>query len=299
MDNTNAGPLVTTFSIVGYDPDVPAWGVAIASRFLAVGAQTCWTSPDAGVVVVQAHLNADNGTEGLRLLREGSSAPTTIERLMDADPHQDLRQIALIDRSGTPATFTGNACTEWAGGALGKHCAAQGNMLFSGDGCAAMVDNFEKSTGNLTRRLVNALTIGDSVSGDARGRQSAALKVVRPPWDSPFDVFTEPTIDLRVDDHREPFQELARLLDLHELLYHPTTPNEHLEQTTTSISKVQDALASLGIYNESVTGILDDATVAALNQLKATHNLRNRMTPDSWIDQRVLTYLEDLAATSD
>jgi len=107
---------------------------------------------------------------------------------------------------------------------------------------------------------------------------SAALKVVRPPWDRPFDVFTEPTIDLRVDDHRQPFQELARLLDLHELLYHPTAPNEHLEPTAASIRKVQGALASLGIYNESLSGILNGATVAALDQLKATHNLRNRMT---------------------
>jgi uncharacterized Ntn-hydrolase superfamily protein len=171
---------------VGYGPDVPAWGVAIASRFLAVSAQTCWTSPDAGVVVVQAHLNSDNGTEGLRLLREGLSSPTTIKRLMGTDPHQDLRQIAVIGRNGTPATFTGKACTEWAGGVLGKHCAAQGNMLFAGEGCAAMVDDFERSTGHLTRRLVNALTVGDSVSGDARGQQFSCIEGGASPMGSSF-----------------------------------------------------------------------------------------------------------------
>jgi uncharacterized Ntn-hydrolase superfamily protein len=204
-------PFVSTFSIVGYDPSVPAWGIAVASRFLAVGAQTCWGAGDAGVVVVQAYLNAKNGSKGVELLRQGQSSEAVIAQLMKQDINSELRQLAVIDHKGNAATYTGSGCEAWAGGVVGHHCAAQGNMLLGGEGCSAMVEHFSSSKGSLERRLVEALAIGDKVAGDARGRQSAALLVVQPPNEQSFDVFTEPTIDLRVDDHLNPFEELDLL----------------------------------------------------------------------------------------
>src|SRR5690554_5903197 len=157
-------PLISTFSIVGYDPEGPSWGIAIASRFLGVGAQTCWGNADAGVIVLQAYLNSENGPQGLQLLRAGLSANEVIEQLMARDPRAHLRQLAVIDVSGRVAAYTGEGCEAWVGHVIGSHCAAQGNMLIGGEGCAAMVSSFESSSGTLERRLVDALAVGDEVA---------------------------------------------------------------------------------------------------------------------------------------
>lgn len=286
------GPLVTTYSIVGYDPVVPAWGIAIASKFLAVGAKTCWGAGDAGVVVLQAHLNARNGPEGVELLRRGLSAGEVVDRLMTKDPHRDLRQMAAIDRQGGVATYTGSKCGFWAGAVTGEQCAAQGNMLLGGEGCQAMVEHFTSADGSLARRLVDALAIGDEVAGDSRGRQAAALYVVRPAWTEPFDVFTEPTIDLRVDDAENPYSELSRLLDLWELLYLPTAPEERLPMDGTTVRRFQRVLARFGFYNEEPTGVLDDVTRAGLQKLARMENFRRRLASEEWFDGRLLEYLE-------
>lgn len=291
-----AGPLVSTFSIVGHDPTGPAWGIAVSSRFLAVGSRTCWGAADAGVVVVQAYLNARNGSRGLELLRRGSSADEAIERLMREDPHSELRQLAIIDRSGRVASYTGSGCEAWAGGVVGAHCAAQGNMLLGGEGCEAMVEHFVASSGTLERRLVDALELGDTVAGDARGRQAAALLVVRPTNEQPFDVFTEPTIDLRVDDHENPFRELARLLDLHELVRLPTAPDERLPADEEAVRRLQGALRKLGAFAGGADGVFDVETRAALAQVVRNHNLRRRVDEAGWLDRRALDYLEQQAA---
>lgn len=288
----NSGTLVTTFSIVGYDPETPAWGIAIASRFLAVGAQTCWGAADAGVVVVQANLNAGNGREGVALLRQGVPAAEVISRLMEKDPHRDLRQMAVIDTRGEVATFTGPGCLSWAGGITGKYCAAQGNMLVGGDGCRAMVEHFATAQGSLARRLVEALALGDEKGGDFRGRQAAALYVVRPAWAEAFDVFTEPTIDLRVDDHENPLAELARLLDLWELIYLPTAPGERLAPDEATVRRYQRVLARLGYYTGELTGRLDEPTRTALQTLGRMENFRRRLSSEEWLDRRLLEYLE-------
>lgn len=291
------GPLVSTFSIVGYDPHGsasggPAWGIAVSSRFLAVGSRTCWAAPDAGVIVVQAYLNAGNGRRGLELLRDGASADDTIAQLMAVDPHAELRQMAIVDRSGRVATYTGDGCGAWAGGFTGEHSAAQGNMLLGPEGCEAMVERFESSKGTLERRLVDALTVGDRVAGDSRGRQAAALLTVRERTSEAYDLYDEPTIDLRVDDHPDPFVELSRLLDLHELVYLEPTPDERLEPTTTNVARLQRALAALGTYAGEPHGTFDAATREAMTATTYHHNLKKRLDPDGWPDTRTLTYLE-------
>lgn len=291
----DAGPLVSTFSIVGYDPEVPAWGIAIASRFLAVGAQTCWGAYDAGIVVVQANLNAQNGVEALELLRQKVRPQEVIDQLMVKDFNRDRRQIAIIDQEGEVATYTGARCNNWSGGIIGTHCAAQGNTLLSGKGCEAMVDHFVAEKGSLARRLVNALSIGDAVAGDARGRQASALLVIRPPWEEPLNVFSEPTIDLRVDDHENPFRELSRLLDLHELLYLPTAAEERMALDKPAVWRLQQVMAHLGHYHGELTGFMDAPTRESLLKTARLHNLRNRLSDTEWLDRRALEYLESRA----
>jgi uncharacterized Ntn-hydrolase superfamily protein len=286
-----------TFSIIGYDPSVPAWGIAIASRFLAVGARTCWGAPGAGVVVLQANLNALNGADGLELLRQGAAAGDVIEQLMAKDFNRDRRQMAIIDAHGTVATYTGKDCNAWAGSTVEVHCSGQGNTLFSDRGCAAMVEHFMEHKGALAWRLANALAVGDAVAGDRRGRQSAALLVVRPYWQAPLDVFAEPTIDLRVDDHTEPFGELKRLLEMHDLLYLSTAPDERLAPDEPTVRRLQRALASLGYYQGELTGVLDAPTRESLETLARRESLRNRLSDDACIDRRVLDYLERKAST--
>ena len=286
-------PLITTYSIVGYDPAEQAWGIAIASRFLAVGARTCWGEPDAGVVAIQAYANTGNGKEGVALLQQGVTAKAVIAQLMAKDPYRHLRQIAVIDWLGNVATYTGEGCSDWAGGFARAHCAAQGNMLVNGEGCQAMVEHFERSTGSLERRLVDALTLGESVGGDMRGRQAAALYTVRRPPAEAYDVFTEPVLSLRVDDHPDPCSELARLVDLYELVYFPTSGSEQVEMTKEIVLRYQRVLARRGYYSGALHGKLDEGTGAALRTLARTENFRKRLPAESpWLDRRLLEHLE-------
>ncbi|MEM7124787.1 MAG: DUF1028 domain-containing protein [Chloroflexota bacterium] len=287
-----AGPLVSTFSIVGYDPTASAWGIAIASRFLAVGARTCWGAPDAGVIVLQAYLNADNGPKGLTLLKQGLTAADVVKELMAQDPYPHLRQMAVIDLQGNVETYTGEGCGSWTGGVPGTHCAAQGNMLLGGEGCEAMVEHFANAEGNLARRLVDALAIGDAVAGDFRGRQAAALYIVRPPFKESYDVFTEPVIDLRVDDHANPFDELKRLLDLYELIYLPTARDERMKPDDATVKRYQQALIGLGYYSGEPHGQLDEATQQALQTLGRMENFSKRLGQTDWLDGRLLEYIE-------
>jgi uncharacterized Ntn-hydrolase superfamily protein len=297
MSHEQAGPLVSTFSIIGYDPDAPAWGIAVASKFLAVGARTCWGASgqegSLGVSVVQAHLNADNGREAVELIKSGAGAEEVLQRLMEKDPYRDLRQQAVIDGQGHVATYTGKDCVPWAGGILGEHCAAQGNMLLNGDGCRAMVDHFASSKEWLARRLVDALALGDEQGGDSRGRQSAALYMVRPLLGERYDVFSEPTIDLRVDDAENPHSELSRLLDIYELVYWTTAADERLPLNEKTLRRCQAALAKLGFYKQEPNGHNDAAFETALQAAARRENLRRRVvTPLEWIDARALAHLE-------
>lgn len=213
---------------------MPVWGIAVASRFLAVGARACWGAPDAGVIVIQAHYNARNGAEGVGLLQAGAPAPDVIAQLM---AH------------------------------AGRRRAAQGNMLVGRETIDAMIARFECQSGSLARRLVDALAAGDAAGGDARGRQSSALRVVRPSNGDGYDVFSHRHIDLRVDDHPHPCQELARLLDLYELVHEVTADEEWVPATPEVVTRLQRGLAALGYYKAAASGILDDPTRAALTCL--------------------------------
>lgn len=201
-----------TFSIVGYDPKNGDVGVAVASKFFAVGSVVPWAKAGVGAVATQSFANTTYGPRGLGLMAKGKTPEEVIKELTDSDPQKDRRQVGMVDAKGNVATFTGTGCLPWAGGVTGKHYAAQGNILVGEQVVKAMGEAFEKTEGSLAEKLMAALEAGDNAGGDKRGKQSAALLVVREKGG--YAGFNDRYIDLRVDDHTEPMKELRRLLKI-------------------------------------------------------------------------------------
>jgi uncharacterized Ntn-hydrolase superfamily protein len=202
---------VNTFSIVAYDPDRKEWGVAVASKYLAVGAVVPWAKAGVGAVATQAYVNTTYGSRGLELLAEGKSADEVLKLLTDADPGKDHRQVGIVDAQGRPARFTGSGCNAWAGSRAGEHYTCQGNLLTGEEVVEAMAKAFEAGKGPLAWRLMDALEAGEKAGGDRRGKQSAAILVVRDKGG--VDGHSDRFVDFRVDDHDNPVQELARILE--------------------------------------------------------------------------------------
>jgi uncharacterized Ntn-hydrolase superfamily protein len=204
--------VVATFSVVGYDPDAKEWGVAVASKFLAVGSVVPWAEAGIGAVATQSYANVTFGPKGLELMRKGKTAEEALKALVDDDEGRDQRQVGMIDAKGEASTFTGKKCLAWAGGKTGKHYACQGNILAGPEVVDAMAKAFEESKGPLAWRLMLALEAGDRAGGDKRGKQSAAVYVAKAKGG--YAGLNDRYIDFRVDDHKEPIPELARVLAL-------------------------------------------------------------------------------------
>ena len=216
-DHLPGPPPVATFSIVAVDPETGEVGVAVESKFLAVGSVVPWAKAGVGAVATQAWANTSYGPEGLKLLAAGEAAEAVIKKMTDADQNRDQRQVAVIAADGKAANFTGSGCLDWAGGITGKNFAVQGNLLAGEAVVEAMAESFRASEGKgvaLAQRLIDALRAGQKAGGDKRGRQSAALLVVRQGWG--YGGFSDRFRDLRVDDHATPIEELQRLYDLHQ-----------------------------------------------------------------------------------
>jgi uncharacterized Ntn-hydrolase superfamily protein len=205
---------VATYSIVACDLDAGQWGVAVQSKFLGVGAVVPWAEPHVGAVATQAFANPSYGPEGLALLRDGLTAQEAADRLTAADEGSAQRQLGIVDGDGRSASFTGSECNEWAGGRSGACYAAQGNILVSAETVDALAETFEAGTGKpLTQRLLDCLDAAQAAGGDSRGQQSAALLVVQE--NGGYAELSNSLVDLRVDDHERPLEELRRLYDLH------------------------------------------------------------------------------------
>ncbi len=271
-----------TYSIVAFDPGPREWGTAVQSKFPAVGALVPWVEVDAGAIVTQAWMNVSYGNEGLALLRAGRSAQETVDRLVAGDHDRGHRQLAVIDRNGTAANFTGEECLSWAGGIVGTGYAAQGNTLVSADTVDAIASSFEASTGRpLAERLLGALIAAQAAGGDRRGQQAAALKVVgRGRGYGGCDI----AVDLRVDDSREPLTELARLYDLHQL-YFGYTPDEQWVTVSPELRmQLAASLAKLGY----ATGELEKD----LNAWAGTENFEERMCGPDRLDPVVIEQIQ-------
>lgn len=282
--------LVSTFSIVGYDPAAKEWGVAVQSKFLAVGAVVPWLKAGVGAVATQSWANTTFGPAGLSLLEQGASAQEAIDRLIADDEGRDLRQVGLIDANGNAATFTGKDCYPWAGGVTGKHYAAQGNILVSEETVTAMARTFEAAEGDLADRLLAALAAGGQAGGDSRGEQSAALVVVKEKGG--YGGYNDRYIDLRVDDHATPIAELIRIHQLYKLYFYKTKAENVIAIDAELRKEIAGHLVRTK-YADSVE-LNDAAFHESLQSFYLTENFDERITEKGTIDHEVLDYMRKM-----
>jgi uncharacterized Ntn-hydrolase superfamily protein len=280
--------IVATFSIVAFDPETDALGVAVQSKFLAVGSVVPWASAGIGAVATQAMANYNYGPNGLELMARGETADDTIEELISADEDREHRQIGAVDAGGRAATFTGSECFEWAGGVTGEHYAAQGNILVGGETVEAMARTYTETRGDLGARLLAALDAGQVAGGDSRGKQSAALLVVREGGGYGGD--NDRVVDLRVDDHPDPIRELMRIRDLHTLYFGETKPEDVVGIEGNVRTTVADALLLSGYIREP--DIEDDELFDALSAYIRKENFEEREQERGYLDQAVLEYMK-------
>ena len=268
-------PRVATYSLVACDLAARQWGVAVQSKFLAVGSVVPWAEPEVGAIATQAYANPRYGPEGLALLREGLAAEEVVRRLTEPDEGRNERQLGLVDAQGRAASYTGSDCLEWAGGRTGDGYAAQGNILVSEATVEALATTFEAATGLLAGRLLEALAAGQSAGGDSRGQQSAALLVVE--RDGGYAGLSDTLVDLRVDDHEQPIEELRRLLEFHGRLFGKARVSELIELDEELRAEIADRLRRLGH--------------ARLEDWAGVENLEERMVGGGRIDPVVLDEL--------
>jgi uncharacterized Ntn-hydrolase superfamily protein len=274
-----------TFSIVARSTDGESWGVAVASKFLAVGAVVPAAVAQVGAIATQADANVAYKGQALAHLDDGATASVALQRLLEEDDKRDDRQVGIVDSDGGAATHTGHGCLHWAGGVTGPDHAGyaiQGNVLAGEFVIQAMQDAFEATDDDepLARRLLAALAAGDDAGGDRRGRQSAALLVVRD--GAGYGGGDDIVADLRVDDHIDPVTELSRLLDLNDLYLTASTETERVPITPDLDAEIEGLVHQLGFPD--------------LNSWVGTENYEMRVDPQgSWIDEKVLEALREAA----
>jgi len=210
-------PVVATFSIVAYDPESQELGIAVQSKFIAVGAVVPWAKAGVGAIATQSYANTTYGPKALELLSKGETPEAVMVKLTEDDKRAGVRQVGIVNTKGESATFTGQKCNSWAGGIKGDNFCCQGNILAGEDVVKNMAKSFQESKGDLGDRLIASLQAGQDAGGDSRGMQSAALLIVRDGWG--YGGFNDRYRDLRVDDHAEPIKELKRVYDLHRQIF--------------------------------------------------------------------------------
>lgn len=276
--------IVATYSIAACDLEAGQWGVATQSKFLAVGSVVPWADPQVGAIATQAYANPRYGSEGLVLLRDGLSAEQVVDKLTAADEERNHRQLGVVDREGHSASFTGEECLEWAGGRTGPCYAAQGNILVSGATVDALAETFEGSSGPLADRLLDCLDAAQAAGGDRRGQQSAAILVVEK--DGGYAKLSDVVVELRVEDHERPLEELRRLYRLHQALFGETPREQWLTVDEALANELRERLAKLGYEGE-----LEDA----FNRWAGNVNLEERVDGVEEIDPVVLEELRELS----
>jgi uncharacterized Ntn-hydrolase superfamily protein len=280
----------STFSIVAFDPDLPAWGVAVASKFPAVGAVVPWAIAGVGAVATQALANTSYGPRGLELLSQGRSALEAVEQLIDPDDLRDQRQVGIVDAHGGSATFTGGECFDWAGGTSSEGVAIQGNILAGSSVIEQMYKAYRDSVGPFPQRLLEALTAGDAAGGDRRGRQSAAILIVKP--QAGYGGLNDRWIDYRVDDHEDPLPQLAHLLKLHDLYFGESREQDRLPIAGSTGQDLQQIMSRLGYYRGEIDGWYGDLTRQALRSFIGNENFEDRTDIEKGtIDRPVFEFL--------
>jgi uncharacterized Ntn-hydrolase superfamily protein len=281
-----------TFSIVAYDPQENAWGVAVASKFMAVGAVVSWAQAGAGAVATQSFAKMGFGPGGLALMAQGKSARETLDALLAADPGREDRQVGIVDAQGGAAAHTGSKCFSWAGHVLGEGFTCQGNILTGPEVLDAMAATYISTPGELADRLIAALVAGDTAGGDRRGKQAAAIVVVRP--NGGYGNDTDRYLDLRVDDDPDPVNRLKLLVEMHHLFFGSPRPEDQLMIDEAIARELQTILQQNGYYTGAAHGVWDDASKQGFWAMVGSENLEERWsletTPD-YIDRVALEYI--------
>jgi uncharacterized Ntn-hydrolase superfamily protein len=268
--------LLATYSICACDLEAEQWGVATQSRFLAVGSIVPWAEPLVGAIATQSYANPRYGPDGLALLRGGRTAADVVTLLTEADEGRAERQLGVVDSEGCGATYTGEKCLEWAGGRVGPGYAAQGNILVSAETVDALAETFEATVGKpLAERLLDCLDAAQAAGGDRRGQQSAALLVVGP--EQGYAGLSDVFVDLRVDDHERPLEELRRLFGLHQQLFGRTPRSQWLDVDDALRAEIRERLERLGFER--------------LEEWAGVANLEERVDGEDAIDPLVLDAL--------
>ena len=276
-----------TFSIVAFEPESRSWGVAVASKCLAVGFAVPWGGAGAGAVATQALANLSYGPDGVALLRAGRPAAEVVKALTAPDQLASHRQLGVVDAHGRAANHTGSDCLPWAGGITDGDVSLQGNILAGEQVLKEMLKAYRASRGEaLQRRLLHAIEAGDAAGGDRRGRQSAAVRVWRDgaAYGGGLDV----AVDLRVDDKPKPIPELARLIELHHLYFERPDPGTLIPIDAALTAEITAALGRLGYEPEK-------GFENALTRWIGTENFEEREVPGQ-IDPLVLDHLRKMVS---
>lgn len=283
-------PVIATFSIAARDPSSGDLGVAVESKFLAVGAVVPWLRGGVGAVATQARANVAWGAQALAMLETGLAATEVLDRLVADDGERDVRQAGIVDAQGRAASWTGPGCGDWAGGMTGEGFCCQGNLLAGPEVVDAMAEAYASATGSFAHRLLSSLEAGQAAGGDRRGQQSAAIAIVRP--GGGYGGGSDRLIDLRVDDHPSPIAELRRLVMLHRVYF---------DLDDADLQPFDDGLLARVAADLVTIGALDDgdagrvAIEAALEAWAGTENLEERLRADGQIDSVVLEMLASAA----
>jgi uncharacterized Ntn-hydrolase superfamily protein len=285
---------VNTFSIVAYDPAENAWGVGVASKFLAAAAVVSWAKAGAGAVATQSFSKVGFGPDGLALMAKGKSARETLDMLLANDPQQAQRQVGIVDAYGGAAAHTGSGCFSWAGHKISEGFTCQGNILTGPETIEAMTDAFKSTSGELADRLVAALLAGDAAGGDRRGKQAAGVLVVR--HNGGYGGDNDRYLDLRVDDDPQPIPKLKKLVEAHHIFFGKPNPADAMPITAELAREIQNWLLDQGYRQIAVSGEWDDASKQHFWEMIGNENLEERwsLEKDSdLIDRIALQYLRE------
>ena len=308
QEKTNTRELVSTFSIVASDPETGEVGVAVASRFFSVGSVVPWAKADVGAVATQSFANTSFGWRGIELMEKGVEPEEIVKILLRTDDNPNQRQFGIVSADGKSATYTGEKCLPWAGGRSGKNYAVQGNILTGEDVVIAMEETFLNTKGTLADRMFAALTAGHNKGGDSRGKQSAALIVFK--TGAGYGGYNDRAIDIRVDDHAEPFDELGRILNIAQMnyawnegwtLFMNKKYNEalpHIERAVKLDPDYPELLYDAAVIRLAA-GQKENAIDAIIEALKLNPNLKKSALGDNDLkglinDQRFLDFINTL-----
>ena len=271
-----------TFSIVAYDPKNREWGVAVQSKFVAVGSIVPFAKANVGAIATQALANTSYGPKGLQLLQSGLTASEVLEQVLTGDDLMEERQVGIVDMKGKVASFTGKNCFEWAGHIVGKNFACQGNILASEKVVQGMADAYEDTSGDLIEKFFSALETGQKNGGDRRGKESAAILIVKK--EGAYDGGTDRYIDIRVDEHAEPIKELKKVFEIYDMcLLKRDDPEDIIKLEGNNLKLVKELLRKDGFYKGEIDNYYDNNTRKALRDWLGTNNFEVKEREDDYM----------------